>query len=245
VKTEGRATFASLLDSPPEDGSPDAQLLYSPALQAVRDAFRRAGVAVRNCDGAGAVLLRALWRDLEEAPLYVWEWTGQVPLEPSVAVSRSGKRRKKLDKKYARELERLKSGGPVVALPSILAELNLKEADWLPVATRFCVDKGLLDQIQAAALACLPSPLSDESERNDDEGDGSGALQGVPRRLLDYMKDRKKTEIDDEMCRAIWYKPCHDVSEDAIKSALRKVNQFLSSRSQETLSRSGIQIHWA
>jgi hypothetical protein len=211
----------------------------------VRDAFRRARVAVRDCDGAGADLLRTLWRDLEEAPLYMWEWTGQVPLEPSVAVYRNGKKRKNLDKKYARELDRLRSGGPVVALPSTLAKLNLKEADWLPVATRFCVDEGLLAQIQAAALVCLPSPLSDESEGNEDEGDGSGALQGVTHRLLDYMKDRKKAEIDDEMCRKVWYKPCGDVSEDAIKSALRKANQFLSSRSQKTLSRSGMQIRWA
>jgi hypothetical protein len=33
VETTGRASFVRLLDSPPEDGSADAQLLYCPTLK--------------------------------------------------------------------------------------------------------------------------------------------------------------------------------------------------------------------
>jgi hypothetical protein len=214
-------------------------------LKVVRDAFRRARVTVRGSDGAGAGLLRDLWRELEGSPLYVWEWTGEIPLEPSVAVYRNGKRRKNFDKKYSRDLDRLRSGGPVVALPAALAKRNLKEAQWLPVATRFCVDEGLLDQIQAAALAGQHSPLPDDSQCDEDEGEESERLQGVPRRLINYMKDRKKAEIGDAMCRQVWYKGCEDVSDDAIKSALRRANQFLCSRSGKTLSKSDTQIIWA
>jgi hypothetical protein len=132
-----------------------------------------------------------------------------------------------------------------VATPSALAKRHVKEADWLPVATRFCVEEGHLDQIQAAALACQYPPLPDYSQCNEDEGDESESLQSVSRRLLNYMRGRKKAEIGDEMCRQVWYRPCEDATPDAIKSALRKANLFLSSRSVKTLSRSDMQINWA
>jgi hypothetical protein len=100
-----------------------------------------------------------------------------------------------------------------------------REWSWRPTLAEVEEQGALAD----GALNDLKDRLWREAEPPTPWSDSPGweELQGVPRRLLEYMHDRKETLIDDDLCRHVWHKGSDQVSKSAIGTALSRANAFL------------------
>jgi hypothetical protein len=76
AEKQGLATFSRFLGPVPEELTPEGLLLRIRNLQVVGEAFRAAHAAIGS--PGVLLLLRRLWNDLMETPLFCWRWTGKV-----------------------------------------------------------------------------------------------------------------------------------------------------------------------
>jgi hypothetical protein len=64
------------------------------------------------------------------------------------------------------------------------------------------------------------------------------AIQVIPRKLLTYLWARRAASLS-EVCPAVWGRTRARVTDNAVKAANRKANQFLARNAREAISRDG------
>jgi hypothetical protein len=77
--------------------------------------------------------------------------------------------------------------------------------------------------------ARLPAPGQGESRAMPWSGPEWDALQGVPRRLLEYMNGREESGLTDELCRYVWGEDATAVTFSRVNPAIHRANEFLGS----------------